>query len=232
MAVNGIERGVSESEADEHTAIIQAERNAGPDARKPGRDYGTPGADQPGGRCDAGEQVLETRRGVRRRKKRHGGAGANGDADGEEERGGWWRRMVEKYGSVELENKGSVARDHLALERTFLAWLRTSLSFASIGIAITQLFRLNTSITNPNPYPSPSDPLRRVGKPLGATFIGISIIILFIGFHRYFESQHYVIRGMFPAARGSVAVVAAIAGALIVASFVVVVVIAPRAFET
>jgi uncharacterized membrane protein YidH (DUF202 family) len=113
-------------------------------------------------------------------------------------------------------------------ERTFLAWLRTSLSFASIGIAVTQLFRLNTTINDPD---APNTRLRHVGKPLGATFIAVSIIVLFIGFHRYFEAQHYVIRGKFPASRGSVLIVSAIAGALIVSSLVVILVVAPRAFE-
>lgn len=70
-----------------------------------------------------------------------------------------------------------------------------------------------------------------MGKPLGATFLGISILILFLGFHRYFESQHYVIRGKFPASRGSIIIVSLVAGALIVTSLVVIVTVAPGAFE-
>ncbi|GAA5913871.1 YidH family protein [Sporobolomyces salmoneus] len=65
------------------------------------------------------------------------------------------RRLKIPQIAFELENKGSVARDHLASERTFLAWLRTSLALASIGIAITQLFRLPASTTG-TPTPPPS----------------------------------------------------------------------------
>ncbi|KAL9106379.1 MAG: hypothetical protein Q9227_008580 [Pyrenula ochraceoflavens] len=186
----------------------------------------------------------------------------------------WYKRLATKYGSIELENKGSVARDHLALERTFLAWLRTSLAFASIGIAITQLFRLNTTIARRSatelqsqhqlpysplltpgisetlldqlyPPPPPVSPdlhpfgfdnqsaarLRHVGKPLGATFLAISVLVLLVGFHRYFESQHWIIRGQFPASRGSIALVGIVAGALIVSSLAVVLAVAPTSFE-
>ena len=70
-----------------------------------------------------------------------------------------------------------------------------------------------------------------MGKPLGATFLGISIVILFIGFHRYFESQHWIIRGKFPASRGSIALVVAVTFALMITSLLIVVIAEPKAFE-
>lgn len=72
----------------------------------------------------------------------------------------------------------------VANERTYLAWLRTSLSFASIGVAITQLFRLSTTL-QPGQTPGGYENLRRLGKPLGATFIGIAILVLLLGVNRY-----------------------------------------------
>lgn len=58
-----------------------------------------------------------------------------------------------------------------------------------------------------------------------------AILILLLGFHRYFESQHYVIRGKFPASRGTILIVSFVATGLIVASLVVVLTVAPSAFD-
>lgn len=70
-----------------------------------------------------------------------------------------------------------------------------------------------------------------MGKPLGATFLGISIVMLVVGFRRYFGGQYWIIRGKFPASRGSIALVAAITCALVITSLVVVVVVEPAAYE-
>ncbi|ORY65897.1 uncharacterized protein BCR38DRAFT_428669 [Pseudomassariella vexata] len=152
--------------------------------------------------------------------------GVDGTSGADKKETYWWTEYFSSIWTIELENKGSVARDHLALERTFLAWLRTSLAFASIGIAITQLFRLNVSLTD-----SPEDPnfrtIRHLGKPLGATFLGISILVLFLGYHRYFESQQWILKGKFPSARGTIVVMSLIAFALMAVLLVVVVVEQP-----
>ena len=103
--------------------------------------------------------------------------------------------------------------------------MRTSLAFASIGVAITQLFRLNTTLSDSNDSGSKrNDTLRALGKPLGSVFLGISILTLLLGFRRYFQGQEWVIKGKFPASRGTIIIMSFVALALMLASLVVVVV--------
>ncbi|KAG5350127.1 hypothetical protein C0989_012559, partial [Termitomyces sp. Mn162] len=76
-----------------------------------------------------------------------------------------------------LENSGSVARDHLASERTFLAYIRTSLLLASTGVALVQLFAVasvNVSVS------TTLNRIRQFARPLGATFVIFGLVVLAI----------------------------------------------------
>ncbi|KII90940.1 hypothetical protein PLICRDRAFT_174292 [Plicaturopsis crispa FD-325 SS-3] len=124
-----------------------------------------------------------------------------------------------------LENTGSVARDHLASERTFLAYVRTSLALSSMGVALTQLFSISFSTTNgdsvsPNASPVQQSPaLRRYASPLGAVIILFGISVLALGTSRYFIIQSALTSGKFPAARRSLVVLSMALGTLVVVVF-------------
>jgi uncharacterized membrane protein YidH (DUF202 family) len=115
----------------------------------------------------------------------------------------WFRRHVTPHVRLtfQLENKGSVARDHLANERTFLAWLRTSLSLITVGVAVAQLFRLQQAAGG-HSYIDDSS----TGKAIGVSLVVLGMVFILFGLVRYFVAQGWMIEGKFPASRGIVVI--------------------------
>ncbi|WFD32256.1 hypothetical protein MSPP1_003300 [Malassezia sp. CBS 17886] len=145
--------------------------------------------------------------------------------------------------SYYLENKGSVARDHLALERTFLAWMRTSLSLVGIGIAIAQLFRLPELVVDDGGTSASGllsflrrdartmgniklRSLRHIGTPIGVCFVGIGILILLTGSQRFFRVQMQLLKGIFTPSRVEVFSLALLTSALLFATLGVLIAVA------
>ncbi|KAF9497708.1 hypothetical protein BDN71DRAFT_1387267 [Pleurotus eryngii] len=120
-----------------------------------------------------------------------------------------------------LENSGSVARDHLASERTFLAYVRTSLAIASTGVALIQLFKLALNTDGPSlPSPVPiGRSLRQFAVPLGATMLVFGFVVLSVGTIRYFTIQKALTKGMFPIARFIMTGIAIALGIVIIIVF-------------
>ncbi|KAK6991864.1 hypothetical protein R3P38DRAFT_3091242 [Favolaschia claudopus] len=98
--------------------------------------------------------------------------------------------------SLLLENRGTTARDHLALERTFLAYLRTSLALAAGGVVMGQLLDLPGSVFG------------SYARPLAASCIVLAVYVLLVGIARYFTVQNELTKGVFTVARFHVGVIA------------------------
>jgi uncharacterized membrane protein YidH (DUF202 family) len=81
-------------------------------------------------------------------------------------------------------------RDHLALERTYLGYMRTSLALSMVGVIIAQLFRLQASA-----LPDGRVGYFVLGVPLAACFICGSIVVVVLGALRFWRQQTAMVRG-------------------------------------
>ena len=91
----------------------------------------------------------------------------------------WWNTQI----ALTLPDQAPHdPRDYLALERTFLGWIRTSTTIVSLGVVVTQLFVLKDV-----------DPTK--GKVLGCILTGAAIMIVVASAWRYFRMQRLLVRG-------------------------------------
>jgi uncharacterized membrane protein YidH (DUF202 family) len=105
--------------------------------------------------------------------------------------GGFWWRITNFWGNhITVVVPGSSARDHLALERTYLSYHRTSLTLTMMSVVISQLQVLQHA-----PNPDPRFGFYVLGRPLAAALVCCAIITSIVGFVRWHHWQRTLLRG-------------------------------------
>ncbi|CAE8649983.1 unnamed protein product [Polarella glacialis] len=88
-----------------------------------------------------------------------------------------------------VANSGSTARDHLANERTYLAWLRTAISLVALGLGVVKL-----------------QPDSLVALAFGSYFVLLGTFTLTFSMVRYYDVMHSLQLGKFSTNTGAVMV--------------------------
>jgi uncharacterized membrane protein YidH (DUF202 family) len=97
---------------------------------------------------------------------------------------GFWQREI----SLLVEHKA--CRDHLANERTFLAWLRTSMALSMIGVFTSQFFILQSSH-----LPNMNLSFFVLGVPLGSVCQVAALVNILVGAYRFWRHQCAMVKG-------------------------------------
>lgn len=100
----------TESSADEETSIVRRPSRTNPNANYQGTTLTKTTSKSRSVRNKPSTSSIRRAGRVHREEEVQ-----HGDEAAVDEQESWWARLLSDYGSLELENKGSVARDHLAL---------------------------------------------------------------------------------------------------------------------
>jgi putative membrane protein len=93
----------------------------------------------------------------------------------------------------ESSQSSARVRDHLANERTFLAWVRTSVSLMGFGVVIARL-RYLTMVAPASPDPGAS-PAR--STLLGLAFVGVGLLSLLFAALNFYRTRRSIESGDF-----------------------------------
>lgn len=116
-------------------------------------------------------------------------------------------RLLRYLKAAPIANAGSVARDHLANERTFLSWTRSGLAFVALGVALAKLDSLEAL--------SPALQHRHGDLTIpSAALVGSGAGCLSYGTMRYFASMRLLQKGLFRPNIAGVALVACTSAAV------------------
>ena len=102
---------------------------------------------------------------------------------------------------------GSEARDHLANERTYLAWLRTAFGTAAVGIVLARLHISDTENEK-------SGPRQTLTKVISFMFVLIGTFCVITGSSRYARVQSAMQTGKYPTA-GSLTIIITISSIIV-----------------
>ena len=120
----------------------------------------------------------------------------------------YWTALWE---SRTYKNDASVARDLLANERTFLAWLRTGLNAAALGIVLAK-FAVSFAPVH-----------IAFAQVLGCCLVILSIIFVFIGLWRQVSVRIALENGTFPSPGWTFTLTSMLVVAVLIAAFVFIV---------
>lgn len=119
-----------------------------------------------------------------------------------------------------VPNVDSLARDHLANERTFLAWSRTGMAFVALGVAVDQVRKVRDDVDDESVAGAVGGrPPVRVARSISwadwaehapsVMTVGVGGMFLTYSTIRYYNVQRALLNGQFPVNRGGIAAVVA-----------------------
>lgn len=104
-----------------------------------------------------------------------------------------WKGMLAKNDKV-VANSGSIARDILAAERTFLAWSRTGLGFVGAGSAMFAAYHRYATSKNDEERFYQQEHI----YPASALLVSNGAFLLLFATRRYLRTIHWLMQDKFP----------------------------------